>query len=200
MSSIHSKLGAALLLTFVAMNGVSAQSASEIIEKARAEAKEFNEFKLALEDPDQSVRLAVFEQMLKQPAAPLRMMAIQAGLTSSDDIMRSRALVAQILDMDHLVIHLKVNEKANSKSQEATKKLLLRDGDVWRLSIRQKNPDDNTFSIGVGEYSGKVNGLQVSLLRGPSGMHFQLDDNNRLVGRYTSPNGPIDAVVTMELF
>lgn len=197
MNGTRNFLYATLLLLSTSLAPVLAQSAAEVIERARAEARQFNEYKEALEDPDQSVRLAVFEAMLAQSNAPLRMMAIQTGISSADAIMRSRALQAQIMNMDQLHLTLAVNPDASSNMQEATRKHLEKAGGIMVISLQKKDQEKGTFS-GSGHVQGQINNLQVQFGNASFKANLALQDDNTLRGTYILQEA--NAIATLRLF
>lgn len=195
MKRIGSLLCALLL---VSSAPAFAQSAAEVIERARAEARQFNEYKEALEDPDQSVRLAVFEAMLAQNSAPLRMMAIQTGIGSADAIMRSRALQAQIMSMEQLHLTLAVNPDAPSEIQESTRRHLQQNGGIMVVNLQKKDPKQGTFS-GSGSIGGQISNLQVQLGNTFIKVNLALQDDNTLQGSYVTHDAN-NAIATLRLF
>ena len=198
MQRIRNLLVVGSLLLAGTMGPVLAQSAAEVIERARAEARQFNEYKEALEDPDQSVRLAVFEAMLAQQNAPLRMMAIQTGITSTDAIMRSRALQAQIMGMEQLHLKLAINPEASTKVQEATRNFLERTAGV--ATFRIQNKDQSTGVFQGGGYTAQISNLQVqfTIYNATDRINMSLQDDGSLKGLYTSKD--VNAVATLQLF
>jgi|GEM_PF-5680946 hypothetical protein len=196
-------LSTALLLMSGSALPAFAQSAAEVIERARAEARQFNEYKAALEDPDQSVRLAVFENMLTQQSAPLRMMAIQTGLTNDDLILRSRALLAQIMGMDQLHVQITVNSQATSKAQEATRKFVDEKNGVLVFSISQKDPETGSFRLGHSNigYSGQITHIQLQANAGTTySLNLSLQDDSTLKGQFIDQRTGINALASVKFF
>ena len=179
-----------------------AQTAAEIIEKARAEAGQFNEFKAALEDPDQSVRLAVFEAMLQQKNPPLRMMAIQYGLSSTDHVIRSRALAAQIMSMDQLHIQLEPNPNVSAEVQKVTAKELVQLANKYDITLKEKNPETGSFQCSS-VCKGQVNNLQLVISDGNDvAISLALQEDNTLKGTYSkkTSNASPSAIAVLRLF
>ncbi|HRP36055.1 MAG TPA: hypothetical protein PLI48_09255, partial [Gammaproteobacteria bacterium] len=79
------KVAVGLLALAVAAEGW-AQSAAEIIEQARARARQVEEIKQVLNDPDQNVRLAAFEAMVGSDDSLMRELALDAGINSTDQV------------------------------------------------------------------------------------------------------------------
>ncbi|MFW8567084.1 hypothetical protein [Orrella sp. 11846] len=195
-------LSTAIFGLMIATSQTWAQSAAETIERARSEAREFNEYKVALEDPDQSVRLALFEEMLKLPNPPLRMMAIQTGINSTDNILRSRALQAQIMGMEQLHFQISVNPKAPSKAQERTRAFIEKEGGSFVLYLYDKDNGAGTFKTSGFKFDGQIRNLQVQLYGsyGQNKIDLHLLDDNLLQGTFLNTSNDINALVSVQLF
>lgn len=198
MHLFHRSLAILLLLWGSAV--AQAQSAQEVIEKARAEARQFNDYKVALEDPDQSVRLAVFEAMLQQSSPPLRMMAIETGITSTDSILRSRALQAQLLGMDQLHMRLSVNPKASKVMQDNTRKRLEQTNGAFAERIRKRDLNEGTFETGSFRFQVRNLNVLLTMISGNANASFTLQDDNTLTGIYTDPSNNFSAEAVIILF
>jgi hypothetical protein len=190
---------AAILIGFASSvsPSVQAQSAAEILESARAQAREFNELKAALNDPDQNVRLAVFDAMLKHSNPALRMSAIETGLMSTDSIMRARALHAQIFGMTQLHIKLAVDPQSTAKQQDAAKAYLQKEGDVLLINLYRKDPATGELGNN-GNWTGQVNNQQLLLQAGTAHrLKLSLQDDGSLAGEGFISNTPYKATLRM---
>lgn len=174
---------------------VQAQSTAEILESARAQAREFNELKTALNDPDQHVRLAIFDAMLGHSNPALRMSAIEAGLMSTDSIMRARALHAQIFSMTQLHVKLTVDPQSTSKQQEAAKAYLEKNGDVFLIPLHAK--DATTGELNNHGWRGQVNNQQVYFAQGHNRLKLSLQDDGTLGGDCFINNTPFKATLRL---
>src|SRR5690606_25851508 len=110
------------------------------IERARQDARETSELKAALNDPDQNVRLAVFDHMLKSDKETVRLIALEAGLGSADTLMRALAFKALIMKLDTLHITLAPDVQTTSARQEAARKHLEKEGNGMVLPMSSKDP------------------------------------------------------------
>lgn len=175
---------------------VQAQSAAEILESARAQAREFNELKAGINDPDQSVRLAVFDAMLGHSNPALRLSAIETGLMSTDSIMRARALHAQIFSMTQLHVKLAVDPQSTAKQQEAAKAYLAEESDVLLIPIYTKDATNGELNKDK-SWSGQVNNQQV-LFQGPANsLKLSLQDDGTLAGECFLQNKPFKATLRL---
>lgn len=151
-----------------------------IIESARQDAREASELKTALNDPDQNVRLAVFEHMLRSEKEATRLMALEAGLGSADTLMRAMAFKALIMKLNAIHVTLAPDTKATSARQEAARKHLDRQGNEMVIQMSSKEPDKGTFRWGTG--SGQVSGLLFNVTHGATSVTLSLQDDNTLAG------------------
>ncbi|NYT61768.1 hypothetical protein H0A66_05445 [Alcaligenaceae bacterium] len=191
-------LSACLLSPLLAPAALAQDSVAEVLEKARAEARTHNEYKAALNDPDPSIRLAVFNQMLKQDSPGLRKIAIETGLTSADSIMRSMALQSAVLSLTQLHIKLAVDPQSTQRQQTEAKKYLESQSATIALMMNKKDNKEGVF-IANG-WEGQINNLQL-LLRtsGGSGKALLvLQDDNSLKGSLHLSNIPY--LATIDLF
>tara|TARA_R110001599_G_scaffold127379_8_gene300747 strand:+ start:11612 stop:12229 length:618 start_codon:yes stop_codon:yes gene_type:complete len=181
---------------------VSAQSASELLEAARAQSKEIEELKAVMDGPDRNLRLAAFDAMVAGESSLYREIAVEAGLASTDSLLRARALAFAMRSASTLVINLAVDTAAPKSIQENSTKYLaekrqlltvsLSDGESSGSTLVRETRDD--YSQGRGSL--EVQGLQVQftgyynritgeltlgddgVLAGPLGT----SDNHRFIG------------------
>ncbi|KAA0911501.1 hypothetical protein [Pusillimonas sp. ANT_WB101] len=197
MSLIKSvALSACLLWPVLVPVAVAQDSVAEILEKARAEARIHNEYKLALNDPDPGVRLAVFNQMLQQDDPGLHKLAIETGLTSADSMMRSTALKGAVLSLTQLHIKLAVDPKSSPRQQTEAKKYLEQYGSAIALTMQKKDEKEGVFT--ASSWSGQVNNLQLLLLYSNINAVLTLQDDNSLKGTLNRSNIPY--IASIDLF
>ena len=87
------------LLFFVLTNSAFAKStADDILEQARGGAQEIEKLKKALiTEPDQNVRLKIFELMLSNQDPIMHEIAVEMGLASADKLLQSAAFKETIM-------------------------------------------------------------------------------------------------------
>lgn len=178
------KVALGVLALAVATDGW-AQSAAEIIEQARARARQVEEIKQVLNDPDQNVRLAAFEAMVGSDDALMRELALDAGLNSTDQVLRGMALRHAVLGLAQLTISLAVDESAPKEIQESSREFLLKNGSVYTMTIDEKSKDLSTgafHAVGQPSHRGNVSGLVVTFKYSYYSGELHLQDDNTLAG------------------
>lgn len=154
-------LTSALLLPLYAPASVAQSSAAAVLEKARAQSKEFNEFKAALNDPDQNVRLAVFDVMLHNENEALRRIALETGLSSADNLIRTMAFKNLVMGLTQLHINLTPDPQAPKPQQEAATAFIANYGTALVLNLEKKDIEQATFTSSY--WIGQVSGLDIKL-------------------------------------
>lgn len=144
----------AIVLMAVACSAGAAQSASEIIEKARAQAKEVEQLKKVMASPDRNLRLAAFQAMRQSDNPLFRSYAIEAGLSSTDSLLKAAALKAAIFNLNGMVIDLKADPEAPDKIREISKKWLDEHAPSLVLQFSDKAPEKNTLTVHWDENNG----------------------------------------------
>ena len=86
------------------------------------------ELRKVLNSPDQNMRLAVFDQMVKSGDEAMKLIAYEAGLASADSVMRTMAFKAVLMSQDKLHLTLAVDRSAPKPIQEASEKYLAKNG------------------------------------------------------------------------
>jgi hypothetical protein len=147
---------------------VSAQSAAELLEAARAQSKEIEELKGVMDGPDRNLRLAAFDAMVAGDNSLYRDIAVEAGLASSDSLLRARALNHAIGSANSLVVTLSVDTSASKTIQELTTNYLAEKRQLLTLTLSDKSPSasgvtgslSNDYKSG-GDGSFEIQGLQL---------------------------------------
>ncbi|MAY26107.1 MAG: hypothetical protein CMK02_07405 [Polycyclovorans sp.] len=142
---------------------VSAQSAAELLEAARAQSKEIEELKGVMDGPDRNLRLAAFDAMVAGENSLYRDIAVEAGLASSDSLLRARALNHAIGSVNSLVITLSVDTSASKTIQELTTKYLAENRQLLTLTLSKKTSS-----------ASGVNGALSNDYRGGAGGTFEV--------------------------
>lgn len=174
-----------LLALVVAAEGW-AQSAAEVIEQARARARQVEEIKQVLNDPDQNVRLAAFEAMVGSDDPLMRELALDAGLNSTDQVLRGMALRHAVLGLAQLTISLEVDESAPKEIQESSRAFLLKNGSSYAMTIDDKGKDLGTgafHAAGQASHRGNVSGQVVTFKYSYHSGELHLQDDNTLAGK-----------------
>lgn len=168
------------------MGDVFAQTtAAEIIEKARERARQVDEIKQVLNDPDQNVRLAAFEAMVGSDDPLMRELALDAGLSSTDQVLRGMALKHAVLNLAAIHVTLAVDESAPKPVQERVQAYLQKSGRTYQVEIDPKsvNPERGSFyGRGNPSHSGNVSGTVVTFSYGYYTGELHLQDDNTLAG------------------
>jgi hypothetical protein len=173
-----------LLALAVAADGW-AQSAAEIIEQARARARQVEEIKQVLNDPDQNVRLAAFEAMVGSDDSLMRELALDAGLNSTDEVLRGMALRQAVLGLAQLTITLAVDTAAPKAIQDSSREFLEKNGNSYVMAIDPKTRDLSTGAFNMpgnvnqrGNVSGRVVTFKYPYYTG----ELHLQEDNTLAG------------------
>jgi hypothetical protein len=184
---------AALLASVVAtgQTPLAATDHAGTIDQIRDRARQMEESKQILSDPDQTVRLAAFEAMVLGDDDLMREMAIDAGLASTDELLRALALKHALLGLGQLSITLAVDESAPKAIQERSRAYLEKNGRSYLLKIEAKRTDLRTglFGTGGASYKGNVSGFVVTFDYGPYAGELYLQDDNALAGTLYSTHG-----------
>jgi hypothetical protein len=176
--------GLALALVFSA-DALAQASAADIIEEARARARQVEELKQILNDPDQNVRLAAFEAMVASDDPLMRELALDAGLASTDQVLRGMALRHAVLSLKQLNITLSADESAPKPVQELSTAYLTKSGNNYVLVMDPKTSDvtRGTFNApGNTSHTGNVSGLVVTFNYQYYTGELHLQDDNTLGG------------------
>ena len=89
---------------------VAQTSAAEMLEEARARAREMEELKAVLNGPDQNMRLASFDIMVNSGDEAMRQIAIDTGLASADTLMQAMAFKETVLSLNRIVMSLEIDK------------------------------------------------------------------------------------------
>lgn len=168
-------------LTFLAPSPAEAQSAAaKILEKARGQARDIEELRKVLNGPDQNMRLATFDAMIKSGDETLQQIAYEVGLMSADSVMRAMAFKAVVMSLDTVHITLAPDPSAPKPILEAATAHLAKYGNGMVLALRTKNIEAGTFNNG--SYRGQVSGLEFTFDYGNDTGALTLTDDNTMAG------------------
>lgn len=125
-------------------------TAAQLIEKARAQSREIEELKKVMDSPDRNLRLSAFELMMNSDNPIYRELAIEAGLASTDSLLRSQALKATVFNMDALYVDLIVDENAPDEAQKKAREALAEGVPRLIITITAKEPKKDSMKIDTG--------------------------------------------------
>lgn len=171
-----------MTLGLVASKGVFAQdSVDQLLEKARAKASEIEKLKKVInEEPDQNVRLAAFDLMIKDGDNTMHEVAVEAGLASADKLLQAAAFKEAIMSLDRLHLTLAVDTDASDEIQGKSQDYLDKSGDQYVLTFKKK--DTKAGTISAHNFSGQVTGTQLTYTWGYSNGTLLLKDDNAVSG------------------
>lgn len=165
------------LLPGIVLAEMNADALKQQIQERSANIKEF---RALLNDPDQTVRLAALDTMLKSSDIAMRELAYSVGFSSADDAMRAVCLTNKIADMQTIVI--KIGEMDNPTDTE--KKTLSKWGGVYDFDIKAFDEKTGQFTTS-GNYKngkGQVNGIGIEFSHPYCSGSFTLGDGASLNG------------------
>ena len=158
------------------------QTAADMLEKARVRAREIEEMKAVLSGPDQNMRLAVFDIMVKSGDQAMRDVAVDVGLASADSLLSSMALREAVLSLDRLIINVELQEDQPQKGRQVAESWLSTFGDTYTLSLRSVDRSAGTFKGPSGSDNGEVAGSMVTFKYGNDTGLLTLEDDSTLSG------------------
>ena len=164
---------------------VAQTSAADIVEQGRERARQLDEVKQVLNDPDQSVRLAAFEAMVDSDDPLMRELALDTGLASTDQVLRGLALKYAVLGLEQLNIRLAPDPDAPKESQGRVEAYLQKTGAGYTLDIDSKSIDLSRgyfHKPGNANNSGNVSGLVLTFDYQYYAGELHLQDDNTLAG------------------
>ena len=175
---------AVLVITagLAAAGNLAAQdSVDALLEKARGQAQKYEKLKRVLnEEPDQNVRLAAFDLMVRDGDTMMHDIAVDAGLASADRLLQAAAFREAIMSLDRLHLTLSIDPDASSEMQEKAGKYLDKNGNALVIVFKKKDPKAGTFS--GASLSGEVTGTLVTYKLGYGSGSLELRDDNAISG------------------
>lgn len=159
---LHLALLSSLLLSLPVH---SQPSADEIIAQAQQRAGKIDEYRQLLNNPDQNVRLAGLDILLKSDDPAMREIAFSLGFASLDDTMRAITLKNRFSDLKVLNFQMSLRDKPTETEKSA---IVEKFGGVY--AVKLKSYDVNTgwlvFSGGEGQVVGTGLDFQRDRCRG----------------------------------
>lgn len=186
-STTYAVLASVLMAGMVSFSPpVAAQSNSaDVLEQARAKAREMEELKSVLNGPDQNMRLSVFDIMVNSGDEAMRQVAIDTGLASTDSLMQAMALKEAIFSLDRIVFTLEVDSSQSVELQNQAKKFLETQGDTFTIAVFKPDPKTGVFKTARAAnapQNGQVHGTMVTIDSPRSKGNFSLIDDSTLQG------------------
>lgn len=170
-------------------------SAAEMLEKARARARDMEELKAVLNGPDQNMRLAAFDVMVNSGDDAMQQIAIDIGLASADSLLQAMAFKKVIMGLDRIVLTLEPVEDQPEEGRTAAQNHLAAAGNSYVIEMPKKDEKAGTFSVNSSS-NGEVSGTILTFkYQYDSGM-LELQDDATVNGQvtlYKSGYGKFDA-------
>ena len=138
------------------------------------------EFRALLNDPDQTVRLASRDVMLKSDDIAMRELAYGMGFNSADEAMRAVCLKNKFADQK--IISVKISEI--SSPSDSQKKALDAWGGVYTFDVKSFDEKTGQFTT-AGSYrkgAGQLNGTRMEFSQNYCNGAFTLGDGAVLTG------------------
>lgn len=162
-SITRSLLSLAIVLILAAAHAARAETSAEALkQKIQQRSQNIKEFRALLNDPDQTVRLAALDTMLKSADIAMRELAYGICFNSADQAMRTVCLKNRFADLQTLAI--KIGEIDDPTDQQA--KAIADWGGVYNCAIKDYDEKTGRFSCGGSSYyqgSGQITGTTVVL-------------------------------------
>ncbi|MDE3271393.1 hypothetical protein [Pseudoalteromonas sp. G4] len=160
--------------------------AESLVEQIKKRAGAISEVKTLLNDPDQNVRLAALDVMLKSNDTAMRELAYTTGFNSADDTFRAVTLRNKLNETDLLALTLTLPENASEKIQ----KTFAYYGGILSLQFKdydEKNGKFTTASTRNPGYkkAGNLSGLSLTFATSYCGGTLVLNEESELAGTIT---------------
>ena len=162
---------------------VAQTSAAEMLEQARARAREMEELKAVLNGPDQNMRLASFDIMVNSGDEAMRQIAIDTGLASADTLMQAMAFKESVLSLNRIVMSLEIDKSQPAEIQAKSQAILNANGNAYELPIVESDKKTGIFKI-YSSYTGQVTGLELTF-------NYSYDNGRLSLVDETTMKGPI---------
>lgn len=185
MATACARLLLTLCIASLSYSALAQTSAAQIVEQARERARQLDEIKQVLNDPDQNVRLAAFEAMVDSGDPLMRELALDAGIASTDQVLRGLALKYAVLSLEQLNITLSLDPDAPKEVQEKSRTYLEKTGAGFVLKIDTKSvdiPRGYFQQPGNSNRTGNISGLILTFDYAYHAGELHLQDDNTLAG------------------
>lgn len=156
---------------------VTAEALKQQIQERSGKIKEF---RAMLNDPDQTVRLAALDVMLKSDDIAMRELAYGVGFNSADETMRAICLSNKFADQK--LISVKIADISNPSDSQ--KKALDEWGGIYTFDVSSYDEKTGQFKTS-GSYrkgTGQINGTRMDVSQSYCNGTFKLGDGAVLEG------------------
>lgn len=160
---------------------VAQSSAAEMLEQARARAREMEELKAVLNGPDQNMRLASFDIMVNSGDEAMRQIAIDTGLASADPLMQAMAFKETILSLNRIVFSIEIDTTQPETVQTKAQAYMNANGSTYNLPIIDVDKKTGIFKI-YSSNTGQVNGLEMTFKNNHDSGTLTLVDETTIKG------------------
>lgn len=163
---------------------VTAEALKQQIQERSGKIKEF---RAMLNDPDQTVRLAALDVMLKSDDIAMRELAYGVGFNSADEAMRAVCLNNKFADQK--LISVKIADI--SSPSDSQKKALDAWGGIYTFNVNTFDEKTGQFAT-AGSYrkgSGQINGTRMEFSQNYCNGTFKLGDGAVLEGELGCTGG-----------
>lgn len=171
-----------LLLVMSACWGMSQaeMTAEALKQQIQERSGKIQEFRALLNDPDQTVRLAALDVMLKSDDIAMRELAYGMGFNSADEAMRAVCLKNKFADQK--LISIKIADISSPSDKQ--KKALDDWGGIYAFEVKTFDEKTGQFTS-AGHYrngTGQLNGTRLEFSQPHCNGSFQLIDGAVLAG------------------
>jgi hypothetical protein len=178
-----------LLLVMSACWGISQaeMTAEALKQQIQERSGKIQEFRALLNDPDQTVRLAALDVMLKSDDIAMRELAYGMGFNSADEAMRAVCLKNKFADQK--MISVKIADIASPSDSQ--KKALDAWGGIYTFNVKTFDEKTGQFTT-TGSYrkgDGQLNGTRMEFSQNYCNGTFQLGDGAVLAGELGCTGG-----------
>jgi hypothetical protein len=150
----------------------------------KARAQRIKDMRALLSDPDQNVRLAALDEMIKSGDPVMQEVAFETGFASADSAMRSVALRAKLAKIKSLTI-----EVSPPSGGDAANALNRVGGQTQVFPIRTFDATTGAIVFdGYNPPTGQLSGSELSIRRDNVAARFRLESGATLKGTITGSN------------
>jgi len=181
-------LAATVTLLFSPAPVFAQTSAAEMLEQARARSREIEELKAVLNGPDQNMRLAAFDVMVKSGDEAMRQVALDLGLASADPLMQAMAFKETILSLNRIVFTLDLDTSEPDTIQQKAQAYLNANGTTYEIPVASVDRDTGIFTI-KSSFTGQVNGTTLTFKNGHDTGQLELVDETTIKGKIRAYKG-----------
>lgn len=180
-------LCAAALVVVLPSVVAAEDNAEALLAKIQARAEKIKEFRALLNNPDQTVRLAALDVMLKSSDIAMRELAYGVCFNSADQAMRGVCLINKMADLQTVAI--KIDEIADPSDSQ--KKAISDWGNSYAFTIKDVDEKTGRFET-KGSYrngAGQISGTGIEFVQNYCSGSFVLSDSAVLIGELGCSGG-----------